>query len=32
MNRTLQVFDRVLIAMVFGFLIFIVGMSHPIAY
>jgi hypothetical protein len=31
-NRALMVFDRIMAATVIGFLIFIVGMSHPIAY
>ncbi|MDB5617459.1 MAG: hypothetical protein JWQ24_1697 [Tardiphaga sp.] len=32
MNRAVQVFDRLLIALVLAFLIFIVGWRFPIAY
>ncbi len=32
MKTALAIFDRVLIALVFGFLTFIVGQSHPIIW
>lgn len=32
MRIALAIFDRVLITMVFGFLFFIVGQSHPIMW